>query len=278
MRIRELTKLGDMHCVCKLVEEIWHPGPGHSPVTPEFLRALAHSGNYLAGAFIDEQLIGACGGFFASPPQWVLHSHIAGTSPRVAGRHVGFALKLHQRAWALARGITTITWTFDPLVARNAYFNVVKLAALPAEYLPDFYGAMQDRINVGDDTDRLLVSWPLETEAVTRACAGQPQRIDVGALRDAGAAVSLDADAAGRPVPASLAAPLAGPVLIRVPRDIERLRAEDAALAREWRRALRAVLGGLLADGAHVVGFDKSGWYAVGRPAVADRESGGAQL
>ena len=85
---------------------------------------------------------------------------------------MGFALKLHQRAWALSRDVTTITWTFDPLVCRNAYFNVAKLAATPAEYLPDFYGEMDDVINGSDDSDRLLVHWPLAADSGDRACQG----------------------------------------------------------------------------------------------------------
>ncbi len=56
-------------------------------------------------------------------------------------------MKLHQRAWAIARGIPVIEWTFDPLVARNAYFNIRKLGAMPVEYLPNFYGIMGDGIN-----------------------------------------------------------------------------------------------------------------------------------
>ena len=86
-------------------------------------------------------------------------------------RNVGYALKLHQRAWALQRGIATITWTFDPLVRRNAYFNLAKLGVRATRYLPNFYGAMQDPINAGDDTDRLLVDWDL---------ASPPKRPDRG--------------------------------------------------------------------------------------------------
>ncbi len=267
VEIRELLEVDDLQRVCALIDEIWHPQPANLPVSAEFLRALAHAGNYVAGAFAGrpgEELLGCCVGFFGSPETRVLHSHVAGVSPRLIGKHVGFALKLHQRAWALARGITTITWTFDPLVCRNAYFNIAKLAASPAEYLPDFYGVMDDVINAGDDSDRLLVHWRLAADSVVRACAGAGSGADAAALRAAGAAVALDIDAGGRPAVGE-PGPGAATVLVRVPRDIETLRRHDEAAARRWRRAVRHVLGGLMAEGGRVTGFDRGGWYVVQR-------------
>jgi predicted GNAT superfamily acetyltransferase len=262
VQIRELAEVDDLQRLCALVDEIWHPEPTNPPVTAEFLRALAYAGNYVAGAFAGDQLVGACVGFFSSPAAHAMHSHIAGVSLRLLGKHVGFALKLHQRAWALSRDVMTITWTFDPLVCRNAYFNVVKLAASPAEYLPDFYGVMDDLINAGDDSDRLLVHWPLTADSVTRASKGAVASADVSRLRAAGAAVALDIDADGLPSILDTDA-RASTVLVRVPMDIETVRRHHEAVARRWRHAIRQVLGGLMAGGAQVTGFDRSGWYVV---------------
>ncbi|MGA8453792.1 MAG: hypothetical protein WB800_00195, partial [Streptosporangiaceae bacterium] len=192
VQIRELAEVDDLQRLCVLVDEIWHPEPTNPPVTAEFLRALAYAGNYVTGAFAGDQLVGICVGFFASPAEHAMHSHIAGVSLRLPGRHVGFALKLHQRAWALSRDVTTIAWTFDPLVCRNAYFNIVKLGAAAAEYLPDFYGAMDDLINAGDDSDRLLAVWPLAADSVVSASQGAGPAADASRLRAAGTAVALD--------------------------------------------------------------------------------------
>ena len=104
-------------------------------MTLELLRAFTKAGNYVGGAFDGGRLVGACVGFFHAPAEDALHSHIAGVAPGLTGRNVGFALKLHQRAWALLRGVSEIAWTFDPLVSRNAYFNLVKLGA-PAGRVP----------------------------------------------------------------------------------------------------------------------------------------------
>ena len=267
VQVRELAEVDDLQRLCALVDEIWHPEPTNPPVTAELLRALAYAGNYVAGAFSGGQLVGACVGFFESPAAHAMHSHLAGVSPRVAGRHVGFALKLHQRAWALARDVTSIAWTFDPLVCRNAYFNIVKLGAAPAEYLPDFYGEMDDLINAGDDSDRLLAVWPLAADAVISASQGAGSAADASLLRAAGAAVALDIDADGLPAIRD-PGPRAATVLVRVPLDIETVRRHHEPVARRWRHAVRQVLGGLMSDGAGVAGFDRSGWYVVDRKAA----------
>jgi predicted GNAT superfamily acetyltransferase len=291
VRIRELAGLAEMRRAAALAREIWRAGPASAPVTAELLRALGHSGNYVAGAFDGKQLAGLCTGFFAGPAGRSMHSHVAGVSPKLTGRSVGFALKLHQRAWALARGITTISWTFDPLISRNAYFNIAKLAAVPIEYLPDFYGPMDDGINAGDDSDRLLVRWRLAADVVGQACRGIPAAARTADLRAAGAVTALDLGAAGRPRSAGGAA-LTPIVLVRVPPDIESIRGSAPELARQWRRALRRVLGGLMAAGGRITGFDREGWYVVQRgkaPGLVadqagpraqwpqDRDSAGAQ-
>jgi len=260
--VREIGDLHDFEAVCRLYHGIWRPDPGNPPVTSELLRALTKSGNYVAGAFDGGQLVGACVGFFGAPAEGAMHSHIAGVSAAALGRSVGFALKLHQRAWAMRHGVRTIRWTFDPLVGRNAYFNLMKLGAVAEEYLPNFYGGMHDGINSGDDTDRLLVRWDLASPAVAAACAGRPGPRDVQVERACGAVVGLDRAPDGAPVPGTADGPT---VLVAVPPDIGALRAADPVRAKEWRIALRGALARLLAGGARVAGFDRSGWYVVTR-------------
>ncbi|GAA1574058.1 hypothetical protein GCM10009789_29430 [Kribbella sancticallisti] len=258
VRVRELTELSELDGVYRLYDSIWRPDPKNPPVTTELLRALTKAGNYVSGAYDGDELIGACVGFFAAPAEVAMHSHVAGVSGAARGRNVGFALKLHQRAWALQRGVAAISWTFDPLIRRNAYFNVVKLAARPTEYLTNFYGDMRDGINAGDDTDRLLVRWQLDDPAVAAAAARQPSGVDAGLLD--GATVALNAGDDGLPLIGDASGRT---VLVAVPADVEGLRRTDPAGAKAWRAALRDVLGGLLADGARVTGFDRNGWYVL---------------
>ena len=121
-RARGHRRAGRDACGCS--REIWGRSADNPPVPPELLRAFSKAGNYIAGAFAGDELVGATIAFHSTPERHALHSHIAGVAPGLVGRSVGYAMKLHQRGWALARGIDVIEWTFDPLVARNAYFNV----------------------------------------------------------------------------------------------------------------------------------------------------------
>lgn len=280
VRVRGLHDLADLDAVYRLYNSIWRPDPMNPPITTELLRALTKAGNYVSGAFDGDELIGACVGFFSAPTERAMHSHVAGVSGAARGRSVGFALKLHQRAWALQREVESISWTFDPLIRRNAYFNVTKLAARPTEYLTNFYGFMQDGINGGDDSDRLLVRWQLDAPEVGAAAARRPAVSAVDRLP--GATVALGFADDGGPLVGASAAPGvsgtagAGPavgagggaVLVGVPADVEKLRQTDPGVAKSWRAALREVLGGLLADGARVTGFDRAGWYVLEQSAL----------
>jgi predicted GNAT superfamily acetyltransferase len=261
VRIREITALSRLDEVVRLYDGIWRRDK-NPPITTELLRAFSKAGNYVGGAYEGDVLVGACVGFFAAPAHESLHSHIAGVSAAVRGRRVGFALKLHQRAWALLRGVGAIGWTFDPLVSRNAYFNLAKLAAEPAEYLTNFYGGMNDSINAGEESDRLLVNWPLRAPSVVAACAGEGRPVSADALRRGGASVLLGISELGAPLPGTASGPV---TLVALPRDVEALRATDPGLAKEWRMALREALTGQLADGARITGFDRAGWYVVTR-------------
>jgi len=257
--VHSLTDLADLERVVELLSGIWGRS-ANPPMTLELLRAFTKAGNYVGGAFEDGRLVGACVGFFHAPNEDTLHSHIAGVSRDVAGRSIGFALKLHQRAWALSHGVAEIAWTFDPLVARNAYFNLAKLGARPTEYLTNFYGAMSDDLNGADDSDRLLVRWRLLDPRVALACAGGGR----GAVADdelaAGARVALGIAAGALPDQGRLDGATS---LVAVPHDIERLRVTDPQLAWRWRSAVRHTLSTLVARGGRIDGFDKAGWYVV---------------
>jgi predicted GNAT superfamily acetyltransferase len=272
VRLRELDTLAEMEAANRLFDEIWQPDPANPVLTLELIRALTKAGSYAAGAYdLDSgTMIGACVGFFGPPHDAELHSHIAGVVPAGLARSVGFALKLHQRAWALRHGVTAISWTFDPLVRRNAYFNMVKLGARPVEYLRNFYGEMNDAINSGVDSDRLLIRWDLRSELAVAASTRQPSPASAAQERERGAVVALSADAGGRPVVALATTGLpvadgsgARTLLVGVPADIEGLRIADPEAAGMWRVALRDVLAPAMAAGARVTGFDRDGWYVV---------------
>jgi predicted GNAT superfamily acetyltransferase len=257
--VRELTEPSEHRQAERLLSLVWRTEPGSPPVSGDLMRALSHAGAYVAGAYLQRDLIGVTAGFLAhhSAGSVELHSHITGVVPQEQGRRVGFALKLHQRAWSLAREIDAISWTFDPLVRRNAYFNLTKLGARVETYLVDFYGDMVDGLNAGQGSDRLLVRWPLRAPHVVSAAAGRPAEPP-----EAHGAVLLEAGPDGRP--RRHAPDAGGPLLCAVPADIEALRSTDPVLAQQWRREMRAALGGALDGGAWVAGMTRTGWYVIG--------------
>ena len=200
-----------------LFREIW--ATSDSPVASNLIRAVDHAGGYAFAAYDGDAMVGASVAFLGGEPGDVyLYSHITGVVTQRSG--LGRALKLHQRSWCLERGIERVVWTFDPLVRRNAGFIVNALGARPTRYLVDFYGPMDDGINRGDETDRLLVEWHLVTPP-----PDEPAELTVG-----------------------------------VPDDVEALRRDSPDAAREWRHRVRAELGGAFAEGRRVVGFDDRGY------------------
>jgi predicted GNAT superfamily acetyltransferase len=244
MKVRELTTAGDLREAAALFAKVWRPT---DPMPLEMLRVVRHLGGYISGAYDADALIGACAAFPTASGG--LHSHITGVTARSHG--VGFAIKLHQREWALRHGVTTVTWTFDPLVRRNAYFNLAKLAARADEYLEDFYGDMPDELNVGAPSDRLLVTWELAAPAVAAAAEGHPATAP-GPGPDTTIALTTDLST-GSAEGARLA--------VGTPEDISALRTDVPGLAADWRRAQRAALGGALAAGYRITGFTRSGHY-----------------
>jgi predicted GNAT superfamily acetyltransferase len=256
VRIVTLERMDDMTAAMEVLRSIWGFDGGKAPISAELLRAMAFAGGYVAGAFADGAAVGASAGFLGERDGTLhLHSHISGVVSAWQGRHVGQALKQHQRAWSLARGIDTIEWTFDPLVRRNAFFNLVKLGADIIGFEPSFYGEMHDAINAGDETDRAVVRWELASD-VARAAAR-------GALdRDAPGTVVLAADDRAWPV----VTPSADAVLRAwIPADVVALRQHAPEQARAWRIAVRDVLGAALPGGYVAASMSRDGWYTLMR-------------
>lgn len=191
------------------------------------LRALQQSGNYVVGLFDgdgdEERMVGASVAFFGEPGRRAMHSHITALIPEYRGRGWGRELKEHQRQWAFSRDVGRITWTFDPLVARNAHFFLTVLGARVTGYSVNRYGIFGGG-DAGDESDRLDVEWAL-------------------------------ADVAKPPVSDDVVATL------EIPADIESLRATDAPAAHEWRTRLRAQMAEILDRGLHVAGFDVERGY-----------------
>jgi predicted GNAT superfamily acetyltransferase len=257
--IEELTELEDLQEVIDLFQQVWE-GSTEPPLNMGVVRALSHSGNYIAGYRSEGRLIAGIVGWLGmhGAGELHLHSHILGVLPGAGSHGLGFALKQHQREWCLGRSVATVEWTFDPLVGRNAYFNLYKLGADPAEYLVDFYGVMRDGINTGDESDRILVRWTLESPKAVAAAQGRPAPVD---LEGVNPLLRIGKDRQPEIARGAL------PATCEVPDDIVTMRHTDPELARRWRRALRETLGVHLGSGGRVRGVTRSGVYVLDRGA-----------
>jgi predicted GNAT superfamily acetyltransferase len=271
IEVRLLKTNADLDRVAALFCEIWDTPVGEVPISPHLLRALELAGNYLAGAFDPAGgLVGASVAFATVSDPVELHSHITGVGKNNRGG-VGYALKLDQRAWALAHGICVVTWTFDPLVRRNAFFNLAKLGAVVDSYLENVYGEMTDGLNAGVESDRLFLRWHLDSGPVDAAAEGS--RLVVADTTGLPARLRPGPD--GAPVLGDVTR--GGPFLVRTPPDIEALRRANPGLGRDWRLATRLVLEESLASGITVSGVTADGDYVMrpsfqleGEPATSD--------
>lgn len=253
--IAELSEVDDLRELAELFAVVWER-PVEPPISSDILKALSLSGNYVSGGFVDGKLAGGLVGWFGGVPDDVhMHSHILGVVGGSAAHGLGFELKQDQRRWCLERGVKVIEWTTDPLVRRNAYFNLTKLGARARTYLVNVYGEMKDGINAGEESDRLFITWQLE--------AARDPEPDLEALRRDGAVGVLSVGDAGEPVTATSSSRV---LLCQVPEDIVALRRTDPSLAREWRVALRRALTDAIAAGYEVSCATRSGWYVLEPP------------
>jgi predicted GNAT superfamily acetyltransferase len=260
--IAELRELEELRELQALWAVIWER-PDAPPVNTDMLRALSHSGNYVAGARVGGRLVGGLVGWLgvSLTNELHLHSHILGVVANSQAAGIGFDLKQDQRRWCLERRVDTIEWTTDPLVRRNAYFNLAKLGAGANEYLVNFYGAMTDGLNAGEESDRLLISWELDSPRAKAAAEGRVAEPDISGLVRDGAVKMLSVGPAGEPVIGD--ASDARVRLCQVPEDIVAMRHANAADAREWRLALRGALRGAFRAGYAMTGATRTGWYVL---------------
>jgi predicted GNAT superfamily acetyltransferase len=248
--LREVVDRAEFVAASALLAQVWGTSLEASPLQSDLLASLAHAGSCVLAAYAGPDLVGLTVGLAGSPCSRQIYSVIAATASEVAGRGVGAALKFGQRAWSLDRGAHRMVWTFDPLVRRNAHFNINKLRARASEYRMDFYPPMHDLINQQDLTDRLVVEWDLMNPV--------EHPVDI-----ADAVALVGSDELHRPIRYEVGE--ARLVSVRVPDDIEQIRRTDQQLAREWRLVVRDALEPRLSHGYGIVRFSAEGAYILER-------------
>jgi len=222
--IRSLITLDEIHALADLQRSAWAAIPDRELVPSHLFRGVVANGDLLLGAFLGEELAGFVLGIMGwadwlNQPVLQVYSATMGVLEAYQSHGIGYQLKLAQREWALQRGIKLVTWTYDPLLARNAWLNVGKLGVICGRYHTHFYGP---------DEDRFHVEWWLESERVqARLADGSRPRRRTDYPTDA--------------------------ITIPIPVDYLALERSDPAAAAQWRTQTRHQFTTLFAAGYQVI-------------------------
>ncbi len=159
---------------CRIQKLAWEFENDYNIVPPPIFVLSRDFGGLVIGAFSDKKLIGFSLAFpLLHKKELVLHSHMTAVIPEFQGKGIGRALKLRQRELAIKMGYKTITWTFDPFVVRNAYFNFRKLGIVVKEVKKNYYGEIKSKYSKGFPTHRFIALWELKSKRVERAISGK---------------------------------------------------------------------------------------------------------
>jgi predicted GNAT superfamily acetyltransferase len=174
IQIRHLESLTDYELCVEMQKETW--GEDFSDVVPaSILKVSQKIGGLLAGAYDGDRMVGFVYSLVGHQQGAFVHwSHMLAVSHEARGEGLGRRLKLFQRVELLKRGIKTVYWTYDPLVAQNAHLNINRLGASIAGYVPNMYGGSTGSpLHAGGDTDRCIARWDLDSARVKWAVDGQ---------------------------------------------------------------------------------------------------------
>ena len=261
--IKLLETPEEMTLVESLQRLVW-PGSETDVVPAHLLVTAVHNGGIVAGAFVEAQLVGFVFGFpgiESTPdgPRPKHCSHMMGVRPDQRDSGVGFALKRAQWQMVRHQGLDHVTWTYDPLLSRNANLNIAKLGAVCNTYRRSEYGDMRDGLNAGLPSDRFQVDWWIHTRRVERRLGKRPRRplkLDNFSKADLQPLYSPRAGTSGWLRPPEHFPPLEGPLaLAEIPSDFTALKEADFPLARDWRFFSREVFETAFALGYIVTDF-----------------------
>ena len=261
--IRLLETPNEMDLVEELQRQVW-PGSETDVVPKHVLITVVHNGGLVLGAFEEDKLIGFVFGFpglekTPDGPRPKHCSHQMGIHPEYRDGGIGFELKRAQ--WQVVRhqGLDHITWTYDPLLSRNAHLNIAKLGAVCSTYRESEYGELRDGLNAGLPSDRFQVDWWTNSRRVEQRLSKRPRptlnltHIARSGLRPLYAPRSSDA---GWMRPPEHVPPFEDRLLLaEIPHDFMKIKSKDFALARDWRFFSRELFETAFAKGYIVTDF-----------------------
>ncbi|UCH60513.1 MAG: GNAT family N-acetyltransferase [Anaerolineales bacterium] len=276
--IRILENIEDMALVEDLQRQVW-PGSELDVVPGHLLLTAAHNGGLVIGAFDTVSknqppaLVGFVFGFpglYFTPdgPRPKHCSHMLGVEPTYRNQGIGFLLKRAQWQMVRHQGLDSITWTFDPLLSRNANLNITKLGAVSNTYLRELYGEMRDGLNTGLPSDRLQLDWWVNSRRVNRRLSRRArQPLDLANYYAAGVKIVNPTEVIDEtwPVPAEETSlpvlekqPDNDPpaiLLMEIPADFQALKETQPSLALHWRLHTRSLFEILFQYGYLITDF-----------------------
>ncbi|MBK8782467.1 MAG: GNAT family N-acetyltransferase [Anaerolineales bacterium] len=233
----------EMTLIEDLQRTIW-PDSETDIVPSHMLITAVHNGGLVLGAFADEKLIGFLFGFpglegTPDGPRPKHCSHMMGILPDHRDSGAGFALKRAQWQMVRHQGLDHVTWTYDPLLSRNAHLNIAKLGAVCTTYRRAEYGEMRDGVNAGLPSDRFQVDWWINTRRVETRLGKHPRptlkldHVNRAGLRPL---YALHPSTDNLPCPPEHVPPFEDRLLLaEIPVNFQALKSKDFALARDWR-------------------------------------------
>lgn len=287
--IRILEHPDELAEVERLQAQVW-TGSEVEIVPVHMLVAVVHNGGLVIGAFVAEEgePAGKLAGFVFGFPGLVQtpdglhlkhHSHMMGVHPQYRGQQIGFALKRAQWQMVRHQGLNHITWTYDPLLSRNAHLNITRLGTVCNTYLEDEYGTLRDGLNLGLPSDRFQVDWWVNSARVNRRLSRSARpALDLAHYYAGGAQVlnPTRQDASGWPVPGgedfatAQIDPAERPLLlVEIPSDFHALKAASTELAAAWRKHTRRLftelfqMGYLVTDFVYLPGTHPRSFYVL---------------
>lgn len=266
IEVRPLRSHEDYAACVRLQQLTW--GDDYNEIVPPIILKITQKvGGVSAGAFDASGRMLACvyGMTGVEGGRLVHWSHMLAVVPEARDLGIGRRLKEYQRDRLLPLGVEVMYWTFDPLVARNAHLNLVRLGAEVVEYVRDMYGRTESALHALG-TDRFVVGWRLGGGPVgANGARGEPGVAfpgDVGyrtipLIEPTPSAPIVNRGPDGGPAPATQPLPEASLVRIEIPADIEAVRQGSLELARRWQASVQRSFLNYLERGYRVVGFQR---------------------
>jgi predicted GNAT superfamily acetyltransferase len=260
VEIRLLRTFDEFRACEGIQKEVW----GTLAVGCELMRVTQKYAGVVLGALVKNEVVGFIYAILARRHGRLIHwSHMMAVREGFRNLGLGFRMKLAHRKLALAQGIKSICWTFDPLQSRNATLNLARLGTSVEEYVPDCYGRFHSAIEKGLPSDRFVVNWRIAAQRVEeRLRHGPPPHpresfpcVNSTQLSDKGFLMNTDRRLGLR----------ASRLLVEIPANTDAMRAKNLKLALRWRMETREIFQAYFRAGYSVASFLPPGLETAGK-------------